>query len=219
VVKRNSKRRVTSVTATGLPVLYKSLEGKQDGFGVVDGSGFRPLRVISREHVLSVLAETPSGKVPRSLSEDEWRVVQAAHSLQNALDAHGDKLELEHAFTLLNINYPKASRGGASEELWEVVALGKLAKILSAARLVFWFDDRTNQLSPGIYCPDFKTAVIVSSLFGDTFHICPKCRKVFFAKKTYCSLSCQGAHRQARYRAAKKTSKRKAVKNVALQTR
>jgi uncharacterized C2H2 Zn-finger protein len=214
-MRRYGKRRVTPVTAESLPVLYKSPEGKQDGFGVTDGNRFRPLRVISREDVLTVLDETPKGKVPGFLKEDEWRVVQAAHSLQNALD--GDKLELEKALTLLNINYPKESHGGASQELWDVVALGALAESLSAARLVFWFDDRTNVMSPGIYCPDFKTAVIVSSLFGDTFHICPKCRKVFFAEKTYCSLSCQGAHRQARWRASKKTNKReKAVKNVHL---
>jgi len=167
---------------------------------------------VNREDVLRVLEETPAGKTPRGFREDEWRIVQAAYSLKNALDpknAEKDELELEHAFQLLGINYPTGSRGGRSQELWEVVALDKLTDILSSARLIYWIDDRRGkgQLSPGIYCPNFKAAVIVSALFGDSFRICPKCRTVFFGGNTYCTLKCQGAHRVARHRARQRVKK------------
>jgi uncharacterized C2H2 Zn-finger protein len=221
LVKRNSNQSVTSVTVTALPVLLGAPEGKQDGFGFVKGSGpnlerrgLKPLKVVDRENVLRLLEETPAGKVPRSLKEDEWRMVQAAHSLKNAIQGRGaqkDELELQRAFNLLGIAYPEGSRGGSSQELWELVALDRLTEIVSAGRLIFWIDDRDGkgQLSPGIYCPTLKAAVIVSALFGDSFNICPRCRTVFFGNKTYCKTACETAHRVARWRARQKNKNRR----------
>jgi hypothetical protein len=188
--------------------------------------------------VLKMLAETSKGASPGPLTEDEWNILQAAHSLKNAIE-NDDGLELARAFDLLKIDYANASRSGDSSDLRDVVALDQLTKILPAVKLVYWFDDREAQralmelkrlgrrsdersealraelhrvikerrLSPGIYCPDLKTAVIVASLFGDSFRICPKCRKVFFATKIYCSPRCEGSHRVARWRARKETRK------------
>jgi hypothetical protein len=202
---------------SSLPVLFKTSEGRQDGFAIYPGSRkLTPVMCVNREDVLRVLTESQPGKRPKSFQEQEWNFIQAAHSLRNALgreDGVQDELELEKAFQFLGINYPSTSRGGSAADLWSVVALDRLGESLSPARLVFWFDDRTNELLPGIYCPDFKTAVITSFLLGDEFHICPRCRKVFTGPKTYCSTRCQGAHRVARFRARQEQSGSRKQKN------
>jgi len=202
-MKRNIKNGVTSVTAEVLPILIATKQGQQDGFGM-DGSRMIPVKIVSREQMLALVRETPRGKTPRFLTDDEWRAVQAAHSLRNGLE--GDELELSHAFDLLNLGYSPSSRGGSAQELWQVIALQRLAALMSDAKVVFWFDDRENQLTPGIFCPNRRAAVILPLLFGDSFHICPRCRKPFFSRNTYCSTQCQNAHRVARWR--KKNRKR-----------
>jgi len=172
---------------------------------------------------MNIIEKAPKGKIPKFLTEDEWNSVQIAQSLRNALDDKKDEtkkrgrdeLELERALQLLKVNHVEASRGtrgSAPELLWDVIALEKLDAALSGARLIFWWDGRSEneRLSLGIYCHDFKTALIVSCLFGDTFRICPRCRKPFFtqsANKKYCSERCQGAHRVANHRFREKIRK------------
>jgi hypothetical protein len=220
---RNINSTVTPVTSTGIPILYKAPSaagGSHPGVEKQDGSLVNPdtrklerVRLIGREIVIDLIGAVPKGKTPSCFSKDEWATVQLALSLRNALDDEEDELELEHALSLLEKKPASSSRGGASQELlWDVVALQEINTILSSARLAYWWDSRTKRekLRLGIFCPDFKTAVIVSSLFGDTFRICPRCHKPFFTtatNKMYCSERCQGAHRVARHRFRNKLKK------------
>lgn len=83
-----------------------------------------------------------------------------------------------------------------------------LSKFLSRARFVYWVRGEGSMPQPAIYCPDLYMAVVVHVLLDRTFRICPHCMTTFVQRpnqpKEYCSLRCQGAHRQARLRRRRK---------------
>lgn len=91
----------------------------------------------------------------------------------------------------------------ASSERWypQIVS-----KVTDGARIVLWFSEKNKTFLPGIFCPDWKTAVFVHSVFG-RIRSCPKCNTLFIPPKRdmlYCSPAHREAHRVARWRALKK---------------
>jgi hypothetical protein len=98
-----------------------------------------------------------------------------------------------------------------------------LTDALRNARLILWRPKNEDRLLPAIYCPDSATALYVRALVkiarGTGVSVCPRCDNPFLQQRSdqhYCSIRCREAHRVARWRAAKGTSKksRKVRKSV-----
>jgi hypothetical protein len=75
-----------------------------------------------------------------------------------------------------------------------------MSRAMNKARLVTWFPaSGARVLSPGVYCPDTKTAVFAAA-FSDAVRVCPKCKALFtpssnFPNQAYCTPAHGGAHR------------------------
>lgn len=113
---------------------------------------------------------------------------------------------------LVKVTHPEAQEILKSKpELSAVWVTQFLSKFLSRARFVYWVPVKSSKPQPAIYCPDLYMAYVVDLLLGRTLRICPHCGTTFKRRKNqpkdYCSLRCQGAHRQARHRRAKKEAK------------
>jgi hypothetical protein len=71
------------------------------------------------------------------------------------------------------------------------------------ARLVMWYSDKNESFVPAIYCPDWRCAAFVGAFLGNLL-ICPNDNKLFVpkddGKNAYCTLKCQNAYRQKRFR-------------------
>lgn len=91
----------------------------------------------------------------------------------------------------------------------------ELSSRLEDVRLVMWqWQGRT---TPALLCPEIATALLIRVLMSAVgtragLRLCPKCGKIFLQKRQdqdYCTVKCREAHRVARHRANKKTSRRK----------
>ena len=146
---RGVTRSVTSVTATSLPVLFPKA-GSRDGFAINPSPPSWQLVPVETEYgetqatrrlrpvklVTEKLLKTLSKKrdfAKHGLKEEDWRVIQAAHSLRNALgvqDGREDELELKHAFKLLDINYAAKIAWWGGPGTLESESLGKTRRKL-----------------------------------------------------------------------------------------
>jgi hypothetical protein len=82
---------------------------------------------------------------------------------------------------------------------------------LSKTRFVVWWHDAARKFVPGLYCPDFVTALyalaIWSSGTAGGWSICQRCHKGFARKRTkqlYCKPQCQAAAGMQRLRRKQK---------------
>lgn len=80
-----------------------------------------------------------------------------------------------------------------------------ITKLLLEVRIVYWNigKGKTVVVTPGIYCPDYKTAITVKVILDTDFRVCPRCHSPFVAKRPKqqcCSIECREAHRVARWR-------------------
>ena len=98
----------------------------------------------------------------------------------------------------------------ADANIWHLARwdyAGVMSNALQNARLVVWFPfESTRLLSPGVYCPDLKTAAYVTMVIG-SIRICPKCENTFIPKtdnQDYCEPKHGIAHRTALSRWRKK---------------
>jgi len=164
--------------------------------------------------------ELVASRVASELTAEEWRFLRGVASLKIAL-AKQDNLAIDAALSLMHVDQRelklvigqtdqrKLASGTSTDLVLGLLATSYLAAALKEARLVYWLGAGW-QLRPGLFCPDFKTAVAVHLLLHDTFRVCPRCDKTFVVThptQQCCSIQCREAHRIARWRATKRQEK------------
>lgn len=85
---------------------------------------------------------------------------------------------------------------------------------LGEARVVLWWQKKPNQLSAGLLCPDYTSAIFATLLLGKMgFRKCLQCGKIFrvsakYPKQNYCTPAHREARRVARWREKQQEEKR-----------
>src|SRR5436309_1490899 len=89
-----------------------------------------------------------------------------------------------------------------------------MSQALESVKLVLWCSG--SQFKPALYCSELKAALytflLMKLAMGQGWGVCPKCGTFFVQKRSdqnYCSIAHREAHRVARWRARKKTGKKK----------
>jgi len=132
--------------------------------------------------------------------------------LQGLEDELQDPVEYRSAWELIAPTFGfDPEKTAAPKDLKKSLLLPALAVAFEGVRLTFWWtrpDKRgKQQLLPGLYCPDIKTAVAARWLLDRNLRICTHCQKIFLAKRqkqTAQSVECREAHRSLRWWARKK---------------
>ncbi|HWZ45955.1 MAG TPA: hypothetical protein VNW97_20955 [Candidatus Saccharimonadales bacterium] len=102
--------------------------------------------------------------------------------------------------------------GAQADHRWLLSQL--MSQALESARLVLWWSG--SRFQPAIYCGELKAALytflLMKLAMGQGWGVCPKCGAFFVQKRSdqnYCSMAHREAHRVARWRASKKTDRKK----------
>jgi len=197
-----------------LPVLVAEEAEKADGcctaFPRPNRTSFVNVRVVTEAEIKRRLPKIFSSKVVSRTNEMILYV--GAGQLMRAYEAR-DARALEDA--LKNVQpwvprIPGEESVNADADKWEGARWdysSLMSNAIQDARLVTWWPgNKAPLVSPGIYCPDWKTAAYVMLLMG-TIRVCPKCGNPFVPKtdnQDYCTPAHGVAYRTARSRGRKK---------------
>lgn len=115
-----------------------------------------------------------------------------------------DQTEIKKTFSAI-------AKEASSDQRWHQHYLPPLVtKEMDNARFVLWWSHKHREFMPAVYCPTLKAAVFYLGFIGE-IRSCARCRKLFVPKNSnvdYCSPAHGDAHRVARWRAQKKSTKR-----------
>ena len=171
-------------------------------FPFANPHGGGSVRVINEKEVKRRLPEIFSSK-EKSLTNEKFLYVGLG-LLRRAFETK-DEMNIKSALGKVHPWVPRIGVRSVSADanIWHLARwdyAGVMSNALQNARLVVWFPfESTRLLSPGVYCPDLKTAAYITMVIG-SIRICPKCENTFIPKtdnQDYCEPKHGIAHRTA----------------------
>jgi hypothetical protein len=206
-----------------LPILVPDETGA-DGYATffpVGSSTYwpKPIRVVTRELVRKNLKKI--------IKQSEIALFLGIIRLRDAYDAK-DEIQLQAAHEQVWPWLESVSHGSVpgwtedeakkaySEQIvkeWDQIRFNYsqlVTKVFRDARLVLWYSEKSENFTPAVFCPDWKTSAFVSAFLGKIL-VCPNCGNPFLpkSKEIYCTTKCQNTYRQRRFRLRAKARKRR----------
>jgi hypothetical protein len=205
------------IVTSQLPVLVPCGANERDGIAPTGMNKSCYVRVVSSSELNPKGLRYKRAAVCGALSEKEWKRLRGIKMLKNAHE-RGDPRAARQAYEMLaEYLYPPPTSREQEAANWlalnytdpEKPLAALLTKDLLYVRIIYWNVGKGNTVvvTPGIFCPDYKTAINVKMILEQDVRVCPWCHNMFVAKRPKqhcCSIECREAHRVARWREKQK---------------